>query len=127
MLVWMSNHSSVFKSTLTEKLKNMPAQNTNQPNVVPVSTPGLSNQTPAVEAIDVTNLPSILGILVTNKVLSAAQAQEINNALRPFRERRAALAADPQYVTDVLADGAQRARVIARETIKEVKQRMGLT
>jgi len=53
-------------------------------------------------------------------------AERINITLKPFRERRAALASKPQYVNDVLADGAQRARVIARETIKEVKQRMGL-
>ena len=53
-------------------------------------------------------------------------AQEINAALKPFRERRAVLAAKPRYVADVLADGAQRARVIARKTIKEVKQKMGL-
>ena len=53
-------------------------------------------------------------------------AQGINSALEPFRERRATLATKPQYVADVLADGAQRAQAIARETIKEVKQRMGL-
>jgi len=53
-------------------------------------------------------------------------AERINAALAPFRERRAALAADPQQVKDVLADGARRARVIARETISEVRQRMGL-
>jgi tryptophanyl-tRNA synthetase len=53
-------------------------------------------------------------------------AQGINSTLQPFRERRAALAAKPQYVTDVLADGAQRAGVIAKKTIKEVKQRIGL-
>ena len=53
-------------------------------------------------------------------------AQGINSALKSFRQRRATLAAKPQYVTDVLIDGAQRARVIARETIREVKQKMGL-
>jgi len=53
-------------------------------------------------------------------------AQGLNSALKPFRERRAALAAKPQYAADVLADGAQRAQVIARETIREVKQKMGL-
>jgi tryptophanyl-tRNA synthetase len=53
-------------------------------------------------------------------------AQEINRTLEPFREQRAALAAKPQYIADVLTDGARRASVIARETIKEVKQRMGL-
>ncbi|MDI6814565.1 MAG: tryptophan--tRNA ligase [Dehalococcoidales bacterium] len=53
-------------------------------------------------------------------------AQEINSTLKPFRERRAALAAKPQYITDILVDGANRARVIARETTTEVKQKMGL-
>ena len=53
-------------------------------------------------------------------------AQQINATLKSFRERRAELAAKPKYVNDVLADGAQRARIIARETIKEVKQKMGL-
>jgi tryptophanyl-tRNA synthetase len=53
-------------------------------------------------------------------------AQEINSTLKAFRERRAVLAAKPQYVKDVLSDGASRARVIARETMREVKQKMGL-
>ena len=54
-------------------------------------------------------------------------AQEINSTLKSFRQRRADLATKPGYITDVLADGANRARVIARETLGEVKQKMGLT
>ena len=53
-------------------------------------------------------------------------AREINSTLKPFREQRAVLAARPKYITGVLADGAQRAQVIARETLKEVKLKMGL-
>ncbi len=53
-------------------------------------------------------------------------AREINTTLEPFREQRAALANKPRYVTDVLAEGAQRARIIARETLTEAKQKMGL-
>ncbi len=53
-------------------------------------------------------------------------ARKINAVLEPLRERRAALATKPQYITDVLVDGAQRARVIAAETLAEVKQKMGL-
>jgi len=53
-------------------------------------------------------------------------AENINRTLKPFRERRAALAAKPKYITDVLIDGAKQASVIARETLKEVKQKMGL-
>ena len=53
-------------------------------------------------------------------------AQEINSTLRFFRERRAALAVRPKYIASVLADGAQRAQVIAQETLKEVKLKMRL-
>jgi len=58
----------------------MPAQNINQPNAGLSPTPGLSDQAPTATATDVSSLPGILGILVTNKVLSTTQAQEINNA-----------------------------------------------
>ena len=53
-------------------------------------------------------------------------AEKINLALKPFRERRAASAAKPKFVKEVLADGASRASVIAKETMREVKQKMGL-
>jgi tryptophanyl-tRNA synthetase len=55
-----------------------------------------------------------------------ALAQGINTALAPFRERRAESAAKPSYVNEILSDGANRAKAIAKETIAEVKQRMGL-
>lgn len=53
-------------------------------------------------------------------------ADAINESLREIRERRAELAAKPEYVRDVLADGAARARVIAKDVLAEVQERMGL-
>jgi len=53
-------------------------------------------------------------------------AESINTYLAPFRTRREEIASDDKYIKDVLEQGAQRARVIARETIREVKQKMGL-
>jgi tryptophanyl-tRNA synthetase len=53
-------------------------------------------------------------------------AEVINKALKPIRQRRAELAADPRYIDEVLADGADRARVIARKTLTEVKKNMKL-
>jgi tryptophanyl-tRNA synthetase len=53
-------------------------------------------------------------------------AREIAQSLEPFRQKRAELARNPDYVKDVLEDGAKRARAIARETLSEAKQRMGL-
>ena len=53
-------------------------------------------------------------------------ARSISSTLEPFREKRAILASKPNYVTEVLADGANRAEAIARETMKEVKDKMKL-
>jgi tryptophanyl-tRNA synthetase len=53
-------------------------------------------------------------------------AKNINAYFAPFRERRAEFAKNPDYVWDVLADGARRARVIAAQTIAEVKEAIGL-
>ena len=53
-------------------------------------------------------------------------AENLNNALQPFREKRAQLAADPNYVIDVLHDGAKRARSIAKQTMDEVRDAVQL-
>ena len=53
-------------------------------------------------------------------------AKSISSTLEPFREKRAILASKPGYVTEVLIEGANRAEAIARETIREVKEKMKL-
>ncbi len=56
----------------------------------------------------------------------AMVSREIIKYLEPFRQRRAELAARPDYIREVLEGGAKRARVLARETLNEAKERMGL-
>ncbi len=53
-------------------------------------------------------------------------ARNLTEALAPHRERRAESARDPNYVWDVLDDGARRARVIAEDVIGRVKAAVGL-
>ena len=53
-------------------------------------------------------------------------AEGINRYLEPLRERRREYEARPSYVTEVLADGAKRAKAIAEVTISEVNEKMGL-
>jgi tryptophanyl-tRNA synthetase len=53
-------------------------------------------------------------------------AEGINKSLAPLRERRASFAARPEYVNEILIDGAKRAKVIAQKTLNEVKEKMGL-
>ena len=53
-------------------------------------------------------------------------ATNLNKHLEPFRAKRAELASKPDYVKDVLNDGGKRARVIAQQTMAEVREAMQL-
>lgn len=63
-----------------------------------------------------------IGCVDCKKALAAA----INADLAPLRARRSELASRPEYVNEVMRDGARRAQVIAKQTLAEVKQKMGL-
>jgi tryptophanyl-tRNA synthetase len=51
-------------------------------------------------------------------------AEKVNAFLRPMRERRAAL--DPNDVDQILADGARKARAVAKKTLADVRSAMKL-
>lgn len=53
-------------------------------------------------------------------------ARNLNRDLEPFREKRHEIGKDEQVVWDVLDDGQKRASEIARKTIREVKDAVGL-
>jgi tryptophanyl-tRNA synthetase len=53
-------------------------------------------------------------------------ANNLNSHLEPFRARRAEIAKKPLQVWDILDDGAKRARIIAEETIMEVREAVEL-
>ncbi len=53
-------------------------------------------------------------------------AENLNKALEPFRAKRAEIAAQPDLVPAVLADGAARARTIAEKTMQEVREAVQL-
>jgi tryptophanyl-tRNA synthetase len=53
-------------------------------------------------------------------------AVNMNADLAPFRQRRIEIAQKPGVVGEVLQDGKQRAQAIARQTIAEVKDAVGL-
>ena len=79
--------------------------------------------TPAeVEGIGVECRKAGIGCVDCKKLL----ARNMNESLAPLRAKRVELAARPDYIKEVLADGAARAHVIAQATMQEVRQKMGL-
>ncbi|MEV0647440.1 tryptophan--tRNA ligase [Phytomonospora sp. NPDC050363] len=57
--------------------------------------------------------------------LKAAVTEAVNERLRPMRERRAVLAAEPGLSSRVLRAGNERANAIAESTLAEVHEAMG--
>ena len=77
--------------------------------------------TPArVEEIAVECRGARIGCVDCKKILS----ESISLNLEAFREERASLASRPDYVKQVLADGANRAEAIAEETMRDVRCKM---
>jgi tryptophanyl-tRNA synthetase len=75
-----------------------------------------------VEMVNVECRRAGIGCVDCKKLL----AKNMNQSLEPFRARRAEFAAKPEYVQDVLQDGARRACVIAEQTMQEVREAMAL-
>jgi tryptophanyl-tRNA synthetase len=53
-------------------------------------------------------------------------AGRMNESLRPIRERRNELEAKPELVREILGRGADRARRVAAETMKEIREVMNI-
>lgn len=53
-------------------------------------------------------------------------AEAIYAELKPIQEKRVELEKNPDYVNQVIAEGAEKAKVIASQTLTEVKEKMGL-
>jgi tryptophanyl-tRNA synthetase len=58
--------------------------------------------------------------------LKTSLAEAIFAELEPIQKKRLELEADPEYVDRVIAEGAEKARKVAAETVAEVRQKMGL-
>src|SRR5512133_1058547 len=75
-----------------------------------------------VEMVNVECRRAGIGCVDCKKLL----AKNMNAHLEPFRAKRAEFASRPGYVKEVLDDGGGRARVIAQQTMKEVREAIQL-
>jgi tryptophanyl-tRNA synthetase len=58
--------------------------------------------------------------------LKETLAKDIADYFEDFREKKSQLLNNKEFLADVLADGSRKATVVARETLMEVKQKIGL-
>lgn len=58
--------------------------------------------------------------------LKSELTESLNETLRPLRQKRTELEKDTEYIRKVLLDGAEKARVIAQQTLSEVREAMNM-
>ena len=59
-------------------------------------------------------------------MLKKVLTEAMNEKLRPLRQKRAQLEADPAYIRQVLLEGSAKAREIGIKTLEEVRERMNM-
>ncbi len=121
---------SLFDEPQNIKKKIMPSQ-TDSGKEVKYNTakkPGISN------LLTIYSLFSGKSIKTIEKEFKGKGYQEFKQKLtelliekmEPFRRKKKELELHPELLEKVLSEGAKRARVIAQETMKKVRQRMGI-
>lgn len=59
-------------------------------------------------------------------MLKDAVAEAISAELSPFQAKRKDIEANQDYINKVIAEGAEKARALARQTIREVREKTGM-
>ena len=92
----------------------------------PAAKPGLSNLLELLAAATGSTPKEVAGSYQRYGDLKVDVAEALVELLRPVRERREALAADPDAVTSLLATGADKAREVASATYRRAASAIGL-
>jgi tryptophanyl-tRNA synthetase len=88
--------------------------------------PGIANLLEVLAACEGGNPIELAGAYESYGALKRDTAEAVVELLRPVRERHAELAADQDYVDEVLRKGAERARGMARPRVDAAYRAIGL-
>ncbi|MFD7514646.1 tryptophan--tRNA ligase [Streptomyces niveus] len=92
----------------------------------PVEKPGVANLLEILAACGGGNPTELAGVYESYGSLKRDTAEAVVELLRPVRARHAQLAADPGQVDQVLKEGAERARGMARPVVDAAYEAIGL-
>ncbi|MFD2082170.1 tryptophanyl-tRNA synthetase [Actinopolymorpha cephalotaxi] len=89
--------------------------------------PGVSNLLTILSALTGRPVPELVDAYAGKGYgdLKRDVADAVVEFVTPFRERTLALLEDPESLDNILARGAERARTVAAETLREVEDRLG--
>jgi tryptophanyl-tRNA synthetase len=113
-------------ATLRRKVMRAVTDSDDEVRYDPAAKPGVSNLLDVLAACTGGDPRLLAADFDRYGELKAAVADAVLTAVGPIRERALALEADPGYVRKVLRAGAERARELAEDKVRQVKEAIGL-
>jgi tryptophanyl-tRNA synthetase len=130
-----SLNNAIYLSDSSEEVKKKVMGMMTDPNHLKIEDPGTVEGNPVFEYLsafdkDTDGLEDLknhykqggVGDVEVKKRLIAV----LENFLAPIREKRIEASKDPQAVMDMLKEGGEKARIVATQTLKEVKEAMNI-
>jgi tryptophanyl-tRNA synthetase len=111
---------------IERKIKRAVTDTEGEVRYAPETQPGLANLLELLAVATGRTPPEVAGSYQRYGDLKTDTAEALVELLRPVRERRATLAADPGAVPAILAAGAEKARVVASATYQRAARAIGL-
>jgi len=131
-----SLNNGIYISDILEEIEKKVMDMYTDPNHIHVSDPGQVEGNVVFEYLDAFD-PDKEGVAKLKEEYQKGGLGDVevkkrligvlNELLTPIRERREHLAKDPKYVMNVLKEGTEEVRKIAKETMKEVKEAIKLS
>lgn len=112
-------------AAIAKKIKRAVTDTDNEVRFDVATKPGVSNLISLLAACSHRTTSEVAEGYERYGDLKSDTADAVIEFLRPVRERKTALQADPEYVARILGSGAQRARVIADATVKRAEDALG--
>ncbi len=130
-----SYSNAIYLGDTPEETTHKVMQMYTDPTRIHASDPGHIENNPVFTFLDVFD-PNLAEVANLKELYRSGKVGDVevkrylagvlNEALALHRQRRAVLAAHPQDVLDILETGSHQARIIARQTIEAVMEKMGL-
>jgi len=122
-IIWLLDEPSVT----AKKIKSAVTDNERDIRFDPVNKPGVSNLLTLLSVLGGESIPELETEFGGRGYgdLKSATAEAVVAAFSPVRERTLELLDDPAELDRILADSAERADAIARETLARVYERVG--
>jgi tryptophanyl-tRNA synthetase len=92
----------------------------------PTGAPGVANLLDILAGCVGDDPATLAGLFTSYAELKEAVADSVVATLRPIQARYADLAAEPETVTAILREGAQRARAQTQGVVRVARSRLGL-